>query len=402
MQEIRALQLVDDTGLSPVVPPYWFEGVDFEAISDFRPRVTVPQRGDGTLSRFSRMIDIGSAQSMTTLILASSLSTAVRSIRDGRGLIEEWEYYADPKFLVDPDSFFVPPGDAFTPARREVRISTFVPPGGELWDLFFASPFEPHNPAVRRKYLRHDDNRVCSARYWAHNDGPRPTILLVHGYVASNMHLNTELFNARWLYERGLDVMLFELPFHGRRSRFVPGFMFLDFNLARMAEAIGHAVHDLRVLIGWLLRQGVPTVGMMGASLGGYMSALMTDIEPRLDFAVAMIPAVSFVDTMFDWPARSSVFAPLLNQLGVTVDDVRRYAAVHAPLQHAPLLPPERLFVIAADCDAIARPYQAQLLVDHWGGPHVHWYAGSHSVHVRRSTYLRALGRFLGGLGLFD
>jgi dienelactone hydrolase len=381
---------------------YWFESVDLDRARRFRPPVSVPQRGDAPLTSVSSGVDFGLAQSLTAMVMASSLPTILRGLTRRNAIRSEWDHYADGRYLRHPDTFFVPPVDELTPARREVGRTTFVPPQGEVWDLFFASPFEPVNPSVRRAYLRHHGNRICHARHWTHQDRPRPTIILVHGYMVSNANVNTELFNARWLFRNGLDVLLFSLPFHGERAVFAPGFAFPNFDLARMAEAFAHTVHDIRVLIGWLKRSGVPEIGMMGASLGGYTTALMAGLESRLDFAIPMIPATTLMDSLLDWKPGGMLLRPLLAQLGMTLEDVRRYTAVHTPLQHASLLPPERLLVIGADGDGITQPYQAQLLWEHWDRPRVHWYAGSHSIHVHRGTYLRELGRFLGGLGVFD
>ncbi|MCC7076123.1 MAG: alpha/beta hydrolase family protein [Acidimicrobiia bacterium] len=380
----------------------WFEGEDLESHRRFRPHVTVPHAGDGLLRAISSVIDFGVAQGLSSVVMASSVPTILRGIGHRAELIEQWGYYAAPELLADPGLFFVPPVQGIVPARREVRRTTFVPDDGEVWDLFFASPFEPHNPQVRRAYLRHHGNRICHARHWTHADGPRPTIILVHGYVVSNADVNTELFNARWLFERGLDVLLFSLPFHGERAVFAPGVGFPNFDLARMAEAFGHTVHDLRVLIGWLEGRGVSRIGMMGASLGGYTTALMAGVEPRIDFAIPMIPATSLIDVMLDWRPGAVLLRPLLSYLGLDVDDVRRASAVHTPMQHDPRVSPDNLLVIAADGDGITQPYQARLLWEHWGRPRIHWFAGSHGMHVHRGTYLRELGRFLGGIGLFE
>lgn len=400
MSQLRPVEPLAPPRVTEV--PYWHEGVDLEALRSFRPPVSVPQPGDGALTAVSSGIDLGVAQALTSVVMASSLPTILRGLSRRSSVLAEWEYYAERGFVSDPDSFFVPPADTIAPARREVGRASFVPSDGEVWDIFFASPFEPHNPGVRRAYLRHHGNRICHARHWTHDDGPRPTIVLVHGYLVSSPNLNTELFNARWLFKRGLDVLLFSLPFHGERAVFMPGFGFPSFDIARMAEAFAHTVHDLRVLLSWLERRGVERTGMMGASLGGYTTALMAGLEHRLDFAVPIIPATSLIDVILDWRPGGNLLVPLLSWLGLDLDDVRRATAVHTPLQHLPVLPRDRLLVIGADGDGVTRPYQAQLLWEQWGRPRIHWYAGSHGVHIHRGTYLREIGRFLGGLGLFE
>lgn len=398
MENLTALRPLPEVDAAPSL---WFDRLDVDRLRSFRPLVSVPHVGDSHLRRASDVLDRTVTRPLSSVLLAGSLPTIFGGFTNPRRLEEVWGFYADPAFLQDPSLFFEAPGDAFTPARRVADDATFKPGDGDVWDLFFASPFEPVNPAVRRDYLGHHDNRLAHARYWRHESGPRKTVICVHGYMASNHLLNTELFNVRWLYQRGLDVLLFCLPFHGDRATVAPGFAFPGFDMARMAEGFAHAVHDLRVFIGWLLGQGAPAVGMMGASLGGYTTALMAGLDERLDFAVPMIPATSLVDTVLDWSPANVVLSALLKRVGLEPDDVRAFAAVHTPLQHDPLVPRDRLLVIGADGDMITRPYQARLLWEHWGGPQVHWYAGSHVIHVHRATYLRRLGRFLGDIGVF-
>jgi dienelactone hydrolase len=398
MKPIPSVRAVE----GPSQPSCWFDRIDVERYRDFRPVVSVTHAADGQLSLISDVADRIFAAPLAAMVLASSVPMLLRALRNPDSVMDEWAFYARPDFLADPDAFFERPPDNFTLARRYAERTTFRPTDGEVWDLFFASPFEPVNPSLRRRYLAHQPNRTAHARYWRHESGPRKTIICVHGYMGSNPSLNTELFNVRWLYKRGLDVLMFVMPFHGDRAGLVDGLHFPNFDLAKVAEGFAHAVYDFRVFLGWLLRQGAPSVGVTGASLGGYMTSLMAAVDGRLDFAVPMIPATSVVDTVVDWASTHVVLGAMLDRVGWELDDARLHTAVHTPLQHPPRVCRDRLMIIGADGDHITRPYQARLLWEHWGGPEIHWYAGSHLVHLHRSSYLRHLGRFLGSLGVFE
>ena len=72
---------------------------------------------------------------------------------------------------------------------------------------------------------------------------------------------------------------------------------------------------------------------------------------------------------------------------------------VHTPTTRPPLLPRERLTIIAGKGDRITPPEQAERLHAHWGGT-LHWFAGGHLAQVGRADALRAVRRQLDALGL--
>jgi hypothetical protein len=69
--------------------------------------------------------------------------------------------------------------------------------------------------------------------------------------------------------------------------------------------------------------------------------------------------------------------------------------SLHSPLSYPPLLEKDRLFIIGGLADRLAPPDQSARLWEHWGRPRIHWFPGSHIIHVRRANYLREMGRFL-------
>ena len=93
----------------------------------------------------------------------------------------------------------------------------------------------------------------------------------------------------RWLYEKlGLDVACFTLPFHGPRrgvGSAYTGQQFVSEGMSWTAEAFRQTVLDFRALLNYLEHdRGSPAVGVSGISLGGYTTALLASVEPRLAF----------------------------------------------------------------------------------------------------------------------
>ncbi|MCB9678949.1 MAG: alpha/beta hydrolase [Alphaproteobacteria bacterium] len=313
------------------------------------------------------------------------------------------DFYGPIAEAGDPHAFFRDP-----PRNLEVRskppgMTGFRPWDGRGEELSFISPFEPLHPDLRARWKKNRNNRVARARYWQHRNGPRPTLVAVHGFAAEAYVVNEWFFNIPWIYGMGCDVLLVTMPFHGKRqSRLSPfsGHGFFSQGLGWTNEAFAQAVHDIRIFVRYLLeKRGVPAVGVAGVSLGGHTSALLASVEDRLSFSVPNVPVASLVDLVLQWQPMGTAARGLLKATGITIPELRRLAAVSCPLTWKPVLPKENLMIIGGAGDRLAPPKHSRLLWEHWDRPRIHWFPGSHLLHLDRGAYLWQLARFLRGIG---
>ena len=65
-------------------------------------------------------------------------------------------------------------------------------------------------------------------------------------------------------------------------------------------------------------------------------------------------------------------------------------------MTYQPLLPQDRLMVIAGAGDWLAPPKHARLLWDHWDRPRIHWFPGNHLIHLDQGKYLKEMVNFFG------
>ncbi|MBI2566039.1 MAG: alpha/beta hydrolase [Candidatus Schekmanbacteria bacterium] len=306
----------------------------------------------------------------------------------------------------DPRIFFRQPQEHVVVQTRAPGWPHYEPDDGICQDLRFASAFEPLNPRHRKEFRRHAQNRIARARYWCHRDGPRPTIMAVHGFFADPYWLNEWFFQLPWLYRMGADVLLFTLPFHGeRQTRFSPfsGHGFFAGGVTRINEAFAQAVHDFRVFVDYLCEQrGVQQVGVTGVSLGGLTAALLAAVEPRLSFAIPNVPVTTIADLVLEWQPLGTALRALLALTGYSIRDLRHVLAVSCPLTYPPLLSRDRLMIIGGVGDRLAPPKHSRLLWDHWKRCRIHWFPGSHVIHLDRGEYLKQIARFLGEIGFFE
>lgn len=312
--------------------------------------------------------------------------------------LDESVVYRAAADAADPSRLFQRP-DPVEVRSRTPRSFVFRPRDGTCEDLQFDSPFVPIHPGQRRSYTRHRRNAIAHARYWRHSGPPRPTVVAVHGYFADQYWFNEWYFDLRRLYQMGCDVVLFTLPFHGPRAgngSLFSGHQFFAGGLSRINEALAQAVTDFRALFDHLVdERGAPSVGVTGISLGGYTTALLAATEPRLAFAIPNVPVVSLPDLTLEWTPIGPAMRAGMTIFRTSLEDVRWVTAGHCPLSYQPVLPRERLMIVGGVGDRLAPPKHARLLWEHWGEPRVHWFPGSHVLHVRRNAYLDEMERFL-------
>ncbi len=381
--------------------PHWWE--------DLAPNFA--RQREGFDLALSDRIRVGAVSTLDCALRTLAASwTAALAIPVGFNPVElrrSWrdrDFYGPIAESGDAKRFFKEPPKGVRVRTEKGRwLPRYEPEDGVCETIRFDSPFQPVNPAQHESYLRHDANRVAFARMLRHKDGPRPTIVAVHGFTADWYLVNEWFFALPWFYRMGCDIVLFTLPFHGpRQTRFSPfsGHGFFAGGTSRLNEAVAQSVFDFRILMDWLQNErGVEQVGVTGVSLGGFISSMLTAAEDRLAFSIPNVPVISFADLIVEWQPIGALLMSALGTVRLSLTDARYMTAVSCPLTYEPILSPERLMIVGGVGDRLAPPKHSRLLWDHWGRCRIHWFPGSHIVHLDRGAYLIQMARFMAGLG---
>lgn len=296
------------------------------------------------------------------------------------------------------DQFFRRPTESVDVHIGSSSWYHFQPEDGSCHTLSFESPFRPVNQDLANRFEMHTRNREARAQYWEHDGDPKPTICVVHGFMADAYWANSRFLGLRWLYEHGYNILLFTLPFHGhRQSNWSPfsGAGYFSGGLSQLNEAVANSIYDLRLFIDYLESTGVEQVGVTGISLGGYTAAALAAVEERLAFCIPNVPVVSIIDLLFQWAPANWVSRSLMSASGIDIQEARHRLAIHSPLSHPPKIDKDRLMIIAGAGDRMAPPKHARLLWEHWDRCEIHWFPGSHMIHLDRGRYLQDMHRFM-------
>ena len=202
---------------------------------------------------------------------------------------------------------------------------------------------------MRKRWSALSANNIVRAQHWRHDDGPRPTLCVIHGFMGSSYLVNGRFFTLPWYYRSGYDVLMYTLPFHGERAeRFSPfgGFGYFAGGLGGFAEAMAQAVHDFRSIVDYLRHTGVERVALTGISLGGYTSALVarskTGSRPSSPTAQSSLRRRcsrngSRQTSSSSWACGSPTSAR---------DELTAGLSYHGPLNYRPLVPKDRRMII--------------------------------------------------------
>lgn len=305
----------------------------------------------------------------------------------------------DPALLAEPRRFFgfldEPPHDVVVSTRYRRPLH-----GGAAFSRHVVSDYVPYGGLPAGEELP-EPIRI-HVEHWRHETRPLGTVVALHGFTMGRPRIDAVALLASQWYQRGLDVALMTLPYHGARTpedaRF-SGEHFAVPDVARLGEAVREAIYEIRQVTHWLREESGAPVGLLGLSLGGYLTALAAGLYEELDFAIPMVPPVCIGDLAWQFFARTR-HAREGGESVLSEQELRRSFRVHSPLAHPLQLPRERVMIIAGRGDRIVPPGHPVALWKHWDEPALRWFSGSHLAPFGRKSVVRAIEAHLRSLGI--
>ena len=208
----------------------------------------------------------------------------------------------------------------------------------------------------------------------------RPRLLYLHGYMQPETYV--EEFSLLLGMARSLNVEIVQLqpPYHGRRTprsaRF-GGELYWTADLVRSIEALRQNLLDARTLLSLLLAVDRRPVGVLGLSLGGALTLILTCLEPRFAFSVPLIAHMDLAALVADAPVLAGARAEL-RRFGWDADDFRQFITDIGWYDLHPKLPRDRIQLFAASNDRFFDPAVVESMWRRWGKPAIRWYPCSH------------------------
>lgn len=239
--------------------------------------------------------------------------------------------------------------------------------GVTVYDLTFPSPVTSDIP----------ENNTVPARYFVPNGpGPFPAVIVLDILQGNQMIARGE---AMWLAQNGVAALVVVLPHYNERRAPNGRAKLMSADLARTMDGLRQGVLDCRVAAAWLAQRpevDPERLGMVGTSLGSFLSALTAANEPRIKSACLLLGGGGLVDAYYDHPKAKPV-TEVIDLLGGK-NLVKKLIAPVDPITYAPQLKGKNVLLVAARNDEVVPPKAARQLWEATGRPKIVWLDAGH------------------------
>jgi hypothetical protein len=262
----------------------------------------------------------------------------------------------------------------------------------------FPSLYEPLSDAFAQRYTTyHETHMVHGQRYRPFMGSSRATLLLLHGWTSGEYRWEERVLIPWLCRECGYTVVALVQPYHGARkpaNASFSGEFFISSDLVRLVEACRQSVIDTRTAFNWLLEETDGPVGIMGISLGAYMTYLLLCADERPTFAVPMLGHGELMNGPGDSSLTRQVRRGFAAQQ-IDPETVRPLTRAITALEMRPQVPPERILPVNGLYDTISTAERARRLFEAWEIPKVVWFAAGHFGIVHTRPFRRGVQDFV-------
>lgn len=246
----------------------------------------------------------------------------------------------------------------------------------------FASPVQT---AVAENNTVYGRLARCGARW-----RQRPAVILLHGWNDKLNYRYRFPSLTRDLTRRGVNSMVFEMPYHFRRrpARKGPESDFISEDLAHTVEATHQALAEIHAMVAWLQGQGLKRIAIWGFSMGAWLGGLAACYNPSIACAVLVTP-VARMDRM----VQETAFCQLLRgSLGAKSAEWSKLNLT----AHRPLIPKINILLVEAQYDLFVPVDTMEELWQAWDQPEMWRVPHGHITVLGSSGTIKQAVRWLG------
>ena len=239
--------------------------------------------------------------------------------------------------------------------------------GVEIYNLTFPSSVKSPFP---------ENNTVYAEYYRPTGKGPFPAVIVLD-ILGGDQKLSRGI--ARQFAQNGIAGLFVQMAYYGPR-RSPNGPRLLTPNIEQTMAAIRQTVLDNRCAVAWLESRpeiDPKGIGILGTSLGSFISALTAAMEPRLNRVVLLLGGGGLVDAYYEHP-KAKPFIRFNDAIGLTKEKLKAMIAPADPITYADLLKEHSLLMIAASRDDVVPPQAAKQLWEATGKPKIIWLDATH------------------------
>jgi dienelactone hydrolase len=239
--------------------------------------------------------------------------------------------------------------------------------GVAVYDLSFPSPVKSDIP---------ENNTVYAQYFVPKGEGKAPAVIVLDIMQGNQLIARGE---AMWLAQNGVAALVVVLPHYNERRAPGSRVKLVSADIVRTMDGIRQGVLDCRVAAAWLASRpevDAERLGMVGTSLGSFLTALTSANEPRIKNVCMLLGGGGLVDAYYDHPKARPV-TEWIDRLGGK-NFVKRLIAPVDPITYAAQLKGKHLLMIAARKDEIVPAKAASQLWEATGRQRIVWLDAGH------------------------
>lgn len=235
-------------------------------------------------------------------------------------------------------------------------------------DVRFPSPVESKTP---------ENNTVHAEYYRPKGDGKFPCVIVLD-ITAGDQSLSRTISTV--LAQNKIAALFVQMAYYGPRRPAGSKLRLMSPNIGQTVEAVRQTVLDMRRATAWM--EGRPEIdakrlGILGTSLGSFVAALSSEMEPKLGRAAVLLGGGGLVDAYYT-DKRAAPLVKAYEALGGTKASLEKLIAPVDPITCAANLKNRKLLIIAGKRDDIVPPKAATSLWEASGKQKIVWYDCTH------------------------
>ncbi len=251
--------------------------------------------------------------------------------------------------------------------------------GVTVYDLTFPSPVKSDIA---------ENNTVYGQYFVPKERGKFPAAIVLDIMQGNQLIARGE---AMWLAQNGVAALVVVLPHYNERRAPNSKIKLVSADIVRTFDGIRQGVLDCRCAAAWLAARpevDADNLGMVGTSLGSFLTALTSANEPRIKNVCLLLGGGGLVDAYYDHPKAKPVTEWIDRFGGKRL--VKNLIAPVDPITYAAQLKGKNLLMIAAKDDEIVPAKAATQLWEATGKQRIVWLD---SGHVTSALYTMSMMR---------
>ena len=215
-------------------------------------------------------------------------------------------------------------------------------------------------------------------------------IIFVHGWRAEDLSRLEKVFSDSFI-QRGYNIYSYVLPFHMERTpkeSLYSGEYYISADVSRTIKNVQQSVSDVRALISHIKSENDGEIIIIGLSLGGITTNLLSEVEEDIDVVISLFYANDLSFTVFETEAGKYVKKDFLKN-NFSYELLKESWKIINPSLRKPIIDLDKILLVSGKYDKYVLKEDTDSLWENWGKPERYMYSNGHSGIVLSKNKIR-------------